>query len=79
MIREHNIRVSGKFSGIVMLCVDFVNAIVCVIYLALIWLVSDFAFWIMEKFFNITFAHYYAGWLAIAASVIVLIIPYEFI
>ena len=59
-------------TGIVILFIDFVNAIVCVIYLAMIWAVSDFAFWLIEKLVRITFANYYTGWIALIISVIVL-------
>jgi len=58
--------------GITTLFIDFINAIVCVVYLAMIWAVSDFLFWVMEKFFHITFAHYYAGWTALILSVMAL-------
>ena len=58
--------------GILVLCIDFVNAIVCVLYLAMIWLVSDLTFWGIEKFAHITFAHYYAGWVALGVTVIAL-------
>ena len=60
------------FTGIIMFCLDFVNAIVCVLYVAMIWAVSDFAFGVIEKFFNITYEHYYAGWVALVISVVVL-------
>lgn len=58
--------------GIITLCIDFINAIACIMYLAMIWAVSDFTFWLIEKFFNISFAHYYAGWIAVVLSVIAL-------
>ena len=35
--------------GILTLCFDFVNAIVCALYLAMIWVVSDFIFWILQS------------------------------
>ena len=60
--------------GIITLCIDFVNAIVCVLYLAMILAVSDFAFWIIQKLGNITFAHYYAGWVALGLTVLSLTI-----
>jgi hypothetical protein len=60
------------FTGIIMLCIDFINAIVCVMYLAMIWALSDFAFWLIEKLAHITFAHYTAGWVALAISVVAL-------
>lgn len=59
-------------TGIIMLCIDFINAIVCVVYLAMMWGVSDFAFWLIEKLAHRTFAHYYAGWAALIISTIAL-------
>ena len=35
--------------GLMILCIDFVNAIVCAIYWAMIWAVCDFAFWLFGK------------------------------
>ena len=61
------------FVGIMTLCIDFINAIVCVMYLAMIWVVSDFAFLMLEKIAHLTFAHYYAGWMALAVTVVTLI------
>ena len=59
--------------GIITLCIDFINAIVCVVYVAMIWALSDFLFWLIEKFFNISFAQYYAVWMAVVLSVIALV------
>ena len=61
-------------AGVITLCIDFVNAIVCVLYLAMIWAVSDFAFWLIQKVGNITFEHYYAGWTALVLTVLSLTI-----
>ncbi len=55
-------------TGIIAVCINFVNAIVCVMYLAMIWAVSDLAFWLLEKLGHITFAHYYAGWTALVIT-----------
>lgn len=60
------------FTGIIMLCIDFVNAIVCVMYVAMIWAVSDFAFLTIEKIFHISFAQYWVGWVALAVSLFAL-------
>lgn len=60
------------FTGVIVLCIDFINAIVCVMYVAMIWAVSDFAFWLIEKLGHITFEHYYAGWVALFVSIIAL-------
>ena len=54
-------------------CFNFINAIICAIYVAMIWAVSDFIFWILQKFFQISFQHYYAGWTAIIASIAILL------
>ncbi len=60
------------FTGLLTLCIDFINAIVCVMYIAMIWALSDFAFWLIERLIHITFAHYYAGWAALFISIIAL-------
>ena len=62
------------FTGILMLFLDFINALICIMYLAMIWAVSDFAFFIIEKIGHITFEHYYPGWIALALSSIALCI-----
>ena len=59
-------------AGVITLCIDFVNAIVCIMYFAMIWAVSDLAFGLIQKLGSITFAHYYAGWTALAVSVLAL-------
>lgn len=61
--------VTFGFVGIITFFMDFINAVVCVVYVAMIWAVSDFIFWAMEKFIHISFAHYYAGWAALVLSV----------
>ena len=61
-------------AGVITLCIDFVNAIVCVLYLAMIWAASDFVFWIIQKMSNVTFEHYYAGWTALGLTVLSLTI-----
>lgn len=66
------------FTGIIMLFIDFINAIVCVLYVAMIWALSDFAFWLIEKLGHITFAHYYAGWAALIISAVALSIGWYF-
>ena len=59
-------------AGVITLCIDFVNAIVCVMYFAMIWAVSDLTFWLIQKLGNITFEHYYAGWIALVVSILAL-------
>ncbi len=56
-------------SGIIALCIDVVNAVVCVMYLAMIWAVSDLVVWLLQKFGNFTFEHDYAGYVAIIISI----------
>ena len=53
-------------------CIGFINAIICAIYIAMIWAVSDFIFWVFQKVFQISFQHYYAGWSAIIAGILIL-------
>ena len=64
--------------GLVAVCIDFINAFVCVMYLAMIWALSDFAFWLIQKIGGFTFAHYYAGWAALFISIIALIVGWYF-
>lgn len=58
------------FMGIITLCLDFVNAIICTLYFAMIWMVSDAVFWGIQKFLGISFQHYYAGYIAIIISIL---------
>lgn len=67
----------GAF-GILVLCLDFINALVCVIYIAMIWALCDTTFWIIGKFTNLTFEHYYAGWLALILGIIALSLGWYF-
>ena len=60
--------------GILTLCINAVNAIVCALYLAMIWAISDFVFYLLERFFHLSFQYYYAGWTAITCTVFALII-----
>ena len=59
--------------GLLTLCFDIVNAIVCALYLAMIWGASDFVFWILQKFFHLSFSHYWAGYIAIIITVLSLV------
>ena len=59
-------------TGIIALCIDFINAVVCVMYIAMIWAISDFSFWLTGKIGHIAFEHYYAGWVALFISIIAL-------
>lgn len=49
-----------------------VNAMVCVFYFALIWLVCDLGFYLTGKLFAINYKYYYAGYTAIILSVLTL-------
>ena len=60
------------FTAIIAFCIDFINAIVCIMYVAMIWALSDFTFWLIEKICHISFEHYYAGWIALAISILAL-------
>ncbi len=60
------------FAGAIALCLDIVNAIVCVLYFAMIWAATDFVFWAVQKTGLFTFEHYYAGWTALAIGVLAL-------
>ena len=64
--------------GILVLCLDFINALVCIIYIAIIWLLCDTAFWIIGKFTNISLEYYYAGWLALILGIIALSLGWYF-
>ena len=48
--------------------INFMNAIVCAIYFALIWLVGDAVFFIVEKIRHKPFEKYFAGAFAVVAS-----------
>ncbi len=56
-------------SGIIALCIDVINALVCVMYLAMIWAVSDLVFWVLQKVGNLNFENCYVGWTAIIISI----------
>ena len=59
---------------IIGLIINFINAIVCAIYFALAWLLSDFLFWIMAKVRKKSFKCYYAGGMAVMMAVFALCI-----
>lgn len=60
------------FMGLITLCLDFVNAIICTLYLAMIWVVTDGLFWIIQKFFQIHFPPYCVGCIALITTFLVL-------
>ena len=63
--------VFGLF-GVIGLTINFMNAIVCAIYFAMIWLVSDLLFYIAAKIRHRSFEKYYAGVFAVIASTVAL-------
>ncbi|MEE6207966.1 MAG: metallophosphoesterase [Alphaproteobacteria bacterium] len=62
------ITVFGIFALIGM-AMHFMNAIVCAVYFAMIWMVSDLCFWLGQKICHRTFKCYYAGGTALVLSV----------
>ena len=54
------------------LTINFINAIVCVIYFSLFWIAGDTLFLFLEKIRHQPFERYYAGAAAVAATVIAL-------
>ena len=55
--------------GLMILCIDFVNAIVCAIYLAMIWAVCDFVFWLLGKISRVKMKPGYSAITALVACV----------
>ena len=58
------------FGTFALICIglNFMNAIVCIIYFAMFWLICDFCFWLAEKIRKQPFKRYYAGGAAVALS-----------
>lgn len=54
--------------GLISACLDVVNAMVCVLYLALIWGATDFVFYLLNKAFDISVAYPYIGMVAIGLT-----------
>ena len=54
---------------ILAVCIDVINAMVCLLYLALIWLAADIVFWFLHKFFSISVAYPYVGATAVVIAV----------
>ena len=52
------------------LVLGFANAIVCSIYFAMIWIITDIVFFFVRKIKKCTFKKYYAGGVAVALSVL---------
>ena len=55
--------------GLMILCIDFVNAIVCAIYLAMIWAACDFVFWLLGKISRVKMKPGYSAITALVACV----------
>ena len=55
--------------GIIGLAINFMNAIICAIYFALAWLISDLLFWIIAKIRKQSFERYYAGGVAVFTAI----------
>ena len=64
--------VFGLFAVLVLI-LNFVNAIVCAIYFALIWLVCDMLFYPVQKIRKKAFKCYYAGGAAVILSIAALV------
>lgn len=62
------ITVFGIFA-LVGVLINFMNAIVCAVYFAMIWMISDLCFWLWQKIRRCTFKRYYAGGAALILSI----------
>ena len=60
-----------SFAGVGM-ALDFVNAVICAIYFALIWVAVDLAFRVIRKVRHRPFKRYYAGLVAVVLSLFAL-------
>lgn len=56
--------------------INLASAAVCLIYFGLIWAVSDFVFYLLQKIFDLSFEYYYSGWIAFAVTFISLSIGF---
>ena len=56
------------FGGLT-LCLNLMNAVVCLIYFAGFWFISDTLFYLIKRIGKLTFKRYYAGYLAVLLSV----------
>lgn len=63
--------VFGAFA-IIALILNFMNAIVCAIYFALVWLICDFVFYVIQRIQKQHFKCYYAGGIAVVLGVMAL-------
>ncbi len=64
--------VFGSF-GLICWLLNFMNAIVCVIYFALAWLLCDFIFYLAERWRKLPFKRYYSGFCAVIIAIAALI------
>ena len=54
--------------SVIGISLNFINAIICAIYFAMIWCICDLVFGRIKK----SYKHYYAGWVATILSIIIL-------
>ena len=79
LVGERRIRKILVSVGIVLLAfvgvgviLNFVNAVVCSIYFAMIWIITDVVFFLIQKIKKCSFERYYAGGVAITLSILCL-------
>lgn len=56
--------------GILAVCMNFTNAIICILYLLLFWLISDLLFFLIKKIRKKDWKYYYAGIMAVLVTCI---------
>ena len=63
------------FGGFGLICwqLNFMNAIVCIVYFALAWMICDFIFLMAEKWRKRPFKRYYSGFCAVVSALAALI------
>ena len=60
------------FAALLTWCFDAVNAMVCLLYLALIWVGTDALFWLVQRIFHVTLAYPYHALIATGLTVALL-------
>lgn len=63
--------------GVMTLYINFINTIICIIYLAMIWFVSDIIFWIIKKITNRTFNPCSVGWIVVMITLVFLFVGWH--
>ena len=61
-------------TGFICLCLNFVNALVCIVYVAMIWAAGEFAFRTINKFWHIPFEQIYLERACVAIAFLVLVV-----